>query len=228
MWPFKPSLEKRRRKALARTTNPVMQQFLQSSLPDKKSDWRNLPVVALDLETTGLNPKKDRIISIGLVEMHNGSIHLDSAWHKIVTAGMDIPEESAIIHHLTDDVVAAGEPIDKLLPELLEKLAGKTMLVHYAFVEQEFINMACQRLYGAPFVIPTIDTLKMAHRAMLKRNHTVQAGELRLFNLRRIFELPDYRAHNALYDAISTAELFLAMAAEANPTGKQPIGDYLT
>ena len=46
-----------------------------------------------------------------------------------------------------------------------------------------------------------------------------QTGDLRLFNLRPRYNLPRYKAHNALSDAIATAELFMALAAEMAPGG---------
>ncbi len=187
-----------------------------------------MTLVALDLETTGLNPHKDKILSIGLVELRRGSIHLDSAWHRIINVGTAVPEETAVIHHITDDIVAEGHSLETVLPELMQKLQGKVMLVHYANIEQEFLNAACQRLYGSPFLIQAIDTLKLAYRQLERRNYTVQSGDLRLFNLRKLYGLPEYKAHNALYDAVATAELFLAMASESAPNGKQPLGDFLT
>ena len=227
IWPFKRSIESRRKSALKHCSNPLMQDFLSADIADKNRDWRDISLVSLDLETTGLNPEKDQILSIGLVEIHHGSIHLDSAWHQIIQVENDIPEASAVIHHITDDIMAQGERIKSIIPQLLERLNGKVMLVHYANVEQNFLNAACQNLYGSPFIIQTIDTLKLAHRQMSARNHTIQTNDLRLFNLRKHYELPEYTAHNALYDAIATAELFMAMAAESNPKGPQRIGDYL-
>ena len=53
---------------------------------------------------------------------------------------------------------------------------------------------------------------KQAHRL----NKPVQPNALRLFNLRKQMNLPNYKAHNALEDAISTAELFLAQKANIN------------
>lgn len=227
MWPFKANIEAQRQKALAITDTPVMQAFLSSPVADKKTDWREMDIVAVDLETTGLDPQTDQILSVGLVEIKQGSIHLNSAWHKVVNVGSDIPESTAIIHHITDDVIAEGESLGEILPELLKRLSGKVMLVHYAYVEQEFINAACLKMYNAPFVIQTIDTLPIAQRRLERRNHTIQPGNLRLFNLRRYYNLPDYKAHNALYDALATAELFMAMTTEIAPSGKQKLGDYL-
>ena len=62
---------------------------------------------------------------------------------------------------------------------------------------------------------------------MRLRNHSVQTGDLRLFNLRLLFDLPMYKAHNALYDALATAELFLAIRQELQPRGDFRLKDFL-
>jgi len=227
MWPFSQDRESLRRKALAEASSGIMRNFLAAPLPEKKTDWRDLDIVALDLETTGLDPDKDQILSIGLVELKQGKIFLDSAWHKIINVGTLVPEPTAVIHQITDDIARSGEPLAKILPELLERLAGKVMLVHYAFIEQQFLNAACLKLYGSPFIMRTIDTLPIAQRRMQQRNHTIQPGNLRLFNLRTYYNLPSYKAHNAFYDALATAELFMAMTSDIAPSGKQRLGDYL-
>jgi len=109
---------------------------------------------------------------------------------------------------------------------LLDTLAGRAILVHHAAVERDFLNAACERLYGVPFVGRFIDTEALARRAMERRQQPWRGTDLRLFNLRRAYRLPRYPAHNALSDALATAELFLALAAEANPAGKATLGDF--
>ena len=227
MWRRFFSKERQRKLALARTETGVMHEFLSVPHPDRGQDWREAEIVALDLETTGLNPEKDHILSLGMVRLHHGCIHLNSAWHEVVQVEGAIPEAAAVIHHITDDRAAAGRPLSELLPTLLAQLAGKVLLVHYSRIEQTFLDAACRRLYGAPFIMPIIDTLRMAHRLLELRNHTIQPGNLRLFNLRPLYGLPQYKAHNALYDALATAELFLAMAAETAPAGNYKIGEFI-
>ena len=227
MWQRFFSKETLRKRALSRTAPGAMQDYLSVPFTDSKSDWRDTEIVALDLETTGLDPQKDHILSFGLVHLRHNTIHLGTAWHEIVQIEEQVPESSAVIHHITDDDSAAGRPLEELLPKLLRRLSGKVILVHYKNIEQNFIDAACRRLYGAPFVIPIIDTLPMALRLLQLRNHTIQPGNLRLFNLRPHFGLPQYKAHNALYDALATAELFLAMAAEIAPNGNYKIGDFI-
>ncbi len=227
MWKRFFSKETQRKRALSRTASGVMHDYLSVPFVDNRNDWRETEIVALDLETTGLDPKKDSILSFGLVHLKHNGIRLNTAWHEIIQIEGQIPEASAVIHHITDDDAAAGKPLEELLPKLLSRLAGKVILVHYKNIEQNFMDAACRKFYGAPFIIPIIDTLPIALRLLELRNHTIQPGNLRLFNLRPHFGLPHYKAHNALYDALATAELFLAIAAEVAPSGDYRIGDFI-
>ncbi len=217
-----------RKKALAKARPGPLADYLATPFPDGKSDCRELEIVAVDLETTGLDPRKDLILSIGLVNVDHFGVKLGTAWHSIVRIDRAIPGDSAVIHQITDDQSAAGEPIEELLPELLARLAGKPMLVHYSPIEQNFVDAACRRLYGAPFVIPIIDTLEIGQRVFERRNHLIQTGDLRLFNLRPRYNLPQYKAHNALSDALATAELFLAMADHLYPGRPCPLNEFLS
>lgn len=194
-----------------------LRDYLSVPLPETTTHCDDMEIVSLDLETTGLDAARDRILSLGLVIIKGMSVRLDSAYHQVVKIEQGIPEASAVIHHITDDQSAAGQPIDQVLPELLKVLAGRAMLVHYGKIEQNFLDAACKRLYGGPFIAQTIDTLALAQRSFQLRNHSIQPGDLRLFNLRPRYNLPQYKAHNALSDALGTAELFLAMASEITP-----------
>ncbi|KRT55260.1 exonuclease domain-containing protein [endosymbiont of Ridgeia piscesae] len=215
------SKQHQRKRALAKAPTGVMRDYLTAPFPSSKTPCTELEIVSLDLETTGLKPKQDSILSIGLVNIRALQIHLDTAWHRVIRVEQQIPESSAVIHQITDDHAAAGTPLEEALPQLLRQLSGKVMLAHYKNIEQNFLDAACQRLYGTPFIIPIIDTLELAQRLFAQRNHSIQPGDLRLFNLRPRYNLPHYKAHNALSDALATAELFLAMAAEMAPRPTQ-------
>lgn len=220
--------EYQRKKALSKVRPGPLEAFLDTPWPERKADCRDTRITAIDLETTGLDPKKDVILSIGMVDIDAWRVRLDTAWHRIVRIDQAIPGESAVIHQITDDQSAAGQPIEELLPEVLRRMAGKPMLVHYSPIEQNFLDAACRDLYGAPFVTPIIDTLEIGQRVFERRNHLIQPGDLRLFNLRPRYNLPQYKAHNALSDALATAELFLAMADNLYPEQKCPLGEFLS
>ncbi|MES9851194.1 MAG: exonuclease domain-containing protein [Candidatus Thiodiazotropha sp. L084R] len=215
------SKESQRKRALKKVESGILHDYLSTPMVNKNTVCEELVIVSLDLETTGLNPKKDKILSYGFVEIQHMTVKLGSSHHQLISIDDEIPEESAVIHQITDDQAATGIPLEEAMPILLSQLAGKVMLVHYASIEQHFIDAACRNIYGAPFVIPIIDTLVLARRLFERRNHTVQPGNLRLFNLRPQYNLPNYKAHNALSDAVATAELFLAMAADMFPNPSQ-------
>ncbi|MBC8210497.1 MAG: 3'-5' exonuclease [Gammaproteobacteria bacterium] len=227
MWNYFLNREQLRKRALKNATSEIMRDFLAAQVPPDTARWDDVEIVALDFETTGLKPQIDQILSYGKVHIKDGVIKLSSARHELIRPDKPIPEASAIIHHITDDQAINGRPIAQVLPELLEYLSGKVMLVHYNKIEQGFLNAACEKHYGSPFMIPTIDTLVLARRILTHRNHTLPTNRLRLFNLQADFKLPRYKAHNALNDAISTAELFLALEALITPKDSTLLKDLI-
>lgn len=207
-------LEWRRRQLLRRTQAGPLRDYLAHPLPDRHLDYRRLTYLAIDLETTGLDARKDHILSIGTVEIRQDAINLSTARHVIVSSDQTLSERNVVIHRLTDDVVAEGESIATALTQLLHRLAGKVLLAHHAVIEVGFIRRACLDVFGGDFIAPVVDTLALAQQQINRRNEIVSHGALRLAALREQYHLPRYQAHNALSDAIATAELFLAQAAE--------------
>ena len=213
---------------LKKTNSSVMQNYLSQPFINRRSLIRETEIISLDIETTGLNPEKDRIVSIGLVQISQLGIKLDSCWHQVIQTKKELPEKSVVIHQITDDESAAGMTIEKAIEALLQRLKGKVVLVHNVNVEQKFINKVCQKLYSTDFVMRVIDTQVLAKRSFDRRNQSYKPGELRLFNLRKIFNMPPYKAHNALLDAIATAELFLAMVNKISPKHNARLSDFLS
>ncbi|PKR54994.1 exonuclease domain-containing protein [Thalassospira marina] len=180
----------------------------------------DIEFVAVDLETTGLNAKHDEIISIGWVLIRNRGVDFSSAHHSLVRPTRDVSESSAVIHGILDSHVAEAPDIDTILRQLLPILAGRVLLAHHAPIELGFLGRACKRLYGAPLQMPTVDTLVLGLRDIHRQGTPLKSGALKLQNLRKTHNLPPYRAHNALTDAIATAELFLAQINKRDPKGE--------
>jgi DNA polymerase-3 subunit epsilon len=217
MWPVLGIKEIKRRKACKTLPESALKRYLSHPFPAKNLECRDAGIVALDFETTGLDPERDQILSIGLVEIDNLSIRLDTAWQQLVQTSRPIPGSSAVIHGITDDLATKGVALRSILPELLGRLAGKVLLVHHRTTEQSFLDSACRKLYGSAFIAPMIDTEALARHRFEKRHIAFKPADLRLFNLRRRYGLPSYRAHNALSDSVATAELFLAIVADIQP-----------
>ncbi len=188
-----------------------MRDYLAAPLAGCAGPANAAEYLSLDLETTGLDAKRDHILSMGYVIVSQGRIRLASAGHHLIWTDRDIPGDSAIIHGITDDMSAGGEPLIEVLPEILAQLRGRFLLAHHARIEVGFLDQACRDIYGVPLIVSTVDTLERAKALFDRRHVSYQAGDLRLHALRERYKLPRYRAHNALSDAVATAELFLAL-----------------
>jgi len=219
--------EGKRRRMLRKAPDGPVKDYLSAPFPDVKKDIHEVPILSLDFETTGLNPEQDRILSVGYIELQHSEILLSTAVHKLIRPEQSISEESVVIHRITDDTAAFGKPLDEVIPELLGALSGKIMLAHHAAIETRFLTNACKRLYGMSPVFPVIDTLKLARQWYARRGKEHAHGDLRLFNLRERIGLPGYNAHNALSDAISTAELFLAQVEHMDNNASPPLRQFL-
>jgi DNA polymerase-3 subunit epsilon len=225
IWPF--TLDVRRRWQLHRAGPGPLRHYLATAFPKPSSDYRKVDYLAIDLETTGLDPKRDHILSMGYVTVHGNRIELASARHRLVHTAREIPEQSAVIHQITDDQAALGEPIETVLGDLLADLAGKVMIAHHAPVERGFLNAACRGLFGSGLVVPVVDTQVLARRTFERRHISFKGSELRLHALGERYNLPRYGAHNALSDAVAAAELFLAQAAHMEGRRGARLGDFL-
>lgn len=213
------SLEIQRKRLLSKAPEGALKQYLSVPIIDLDKPIMDCDILAVDFETTGLNAKQDNILSIGYVELAGNQIRLDSCYHQIVAAHCELEEDNVTIHAITDQDKASGRPLASVVEDLLTALAGKTMLVHYAQIEKTFLEQACIKLYGIAPVFPIIDTLALAKKRHDRCCQTYAPSRLHLTNLREEYGLPHYPAHNALNDAIATAELFMAKVQHSELKG---------
>lgn len=199
----------RRDRALASLPEGPLRALLAQPAPDLDMPLDQLRLLAIDLETTGLDPRKDHLLSVGYVAVDGLAITLGQAGGAVIRADVEVGQ-SAVVHGLTDDDLAAGEDLADVLPRVLEALRGRVMLAHFAGIEQRFLAAACKRLYGHEATFPVVDTFELQRRITTAAFRHVREGALRLDTSRRHFGLPRYKAHEALTDALACAELYLA------------------
>jgi DNA polymerase-3 subunit epsilon len=170
--------------------------------------------LALDVETTGLDPRVDHLLSVGWVPVIGREIVLAGACELAIRPpGIVDVGASATFHRLTDDQVSDAAPLSDVLPRLLRALHGRVLLAHHAPLELGFLAEATVAAYGARPPVTAVDTLALQHR-LLPAHHREADGALRLDAVRRTYGLPRYTAHHALTDALAAGELLLAQVAE--------------
>ncbi len=193
-----------------RPTGPLAD-FLEVPAPGPRTPLDELRLLSVDVETTGLKPRKHELLSIGWVPVDGGVIDLSGAGYVVLQAGE--VGESATIHHLTDDQVALGVDTSTALTMLLEALQGRAMLTHFSAVESGFLSHESRRRFGAGLEVPIVDTFALERRRMERLGTYPRGEDLRLPRVRSRYGLPFYRSHNALTDALACAELYLAFRA---------------
>ena len=183
--------------------------------PPSRTPVSEIDFLAVDVETTGLDPQNDHVIAIGWVPVTALRVVLAGAREVVVRpphgAGVG---QSARLHRLTDDALAEAPTVDGVLPELLAELRGRVLLAHHAPIELDFLGRAAQEAFGDPPPFTAVDTLALHHQFVLGEHGEIRPGALRLDEARRHFGLPRYRAHRAVTDAVATGELLLAQVAE--------------
>ncbi len=210
------SAEKQRKRLLEQIEAGPLRRYLEVPLPDSTLPVIDTEFLALDFETTGLDEKQDAILSIGYCVVKNFRVQLQHKGHHVIKINKDIPEKSVVIHRITDDRMREGSHLHHVLEILLEKMAGRVLLVHFARIERGFLQAACEQIYGYKIPVYFVDTFEIERRRLQNIQPEVAPHQLRLFNIRTRYGLPRYHAHSAVEDAIATAELFLAQVAHGS------------
>jgi DNA polymerase-3 subunit epsilon len=221
-------LEARRRWTIYNLPFGPLRNFFAQPLPRAGRDYRDSDFLALDLETTGLFPVKDQILSFGWVPIDGNCIRLEGAQHRLVKADRAISAESAVIHQITDDQAARGEPLKDVLSDCLSALGGRVLIAHHARIERGFLAAACRQVFGEEPLLRVVDTEALARRSLERRQQAYRPAEVRLHALAAHYNLPQLAAHNALSDALNTAQVFLAQCAYMDTGKSLPLGDLLS
>jgi len=191
-------------------TLAVLNNYLKAPRPDKNTRLNQVELVAVDFETTGLEPSTDKIISMGFCPISPGAIRLGECEHLIINAEHQLQSENVAIHGLTDDQLKQGILPGAAFDKFMELTANKVIVAHYHSIERLFIQRLARQIIDRPIPLSILDTFMIGKRQMKISQKAIVPKMFRLFNLKKEYGLPNYKAHNALEDAISTAELFLA------------------
>jgi DNA polymerase-3 subunit epsilon len=187
--------------------------------------WDSVTYWSLDIETGGLDPKRDPIIAIGMVPVRAGVIRLGEAWQTLVQPeeGREIRPESVQAHQLVGHEVRRAPPLPEALVEVERRLREGALLVHHQAVDVGFLTRAFKRhglRWPKPPIVDTVELLlKLSRRRrFLAPDQAEEPPSTNLSEARRRHGLPEYQAHDALTDAIATAELFLILRKALNAT----------
>lgn len=204
-----------------------LREFYRNDLPAADCPLRDVPMISIDLETTGLDPDRDSIVSIGMITLDLDFTYGQGACHWVFKPERSLSSTSVTIHAITHSDVSGSPSLASHFEAILERLAGRVVVAHFAPIERRFLEEAARAIYGYPLFFPIIDTMELERRYYQKgwRGFFFRVPSLRLDACRSRFNLPRYKAHHALTDALATAELLHAQVAHRHrPT--DPVSDF--
>ncbi|NMH61158.1 3'-5' exonuclease [Alteromonas ponticola] len=202
-----------------KSSSTMLQRFYAHPPPENHTLLASVPLVALDLETTGLNWQKDSIVSIGLVEFSTTRIRVNTARYWMVNPPTRLHEQSILVHNITHSELASAPDVATILATLMPLLAGKVIVAHHSAIERQFLLRSAQTAFADDWYFPTIDTMALERKLVTERQTWWQRftrparPSLQLRACRARYGLPAYRQHQALTDAIACAELFQAQVS---------------
>ncbi|NRA55153.1 MAG: 3'-5' exonuclease [Gammaproteobacteria bacterium] len=194
-----------------KATDPAMQQYIAQGC-DLSQPYNQLELLSVDLEMTGLNAKKHEIISMGWVPIIAGEIILSQARHILVKPQAGVGD-SATIHGIHDHQLDDAMPLSLALEQLLQAMQGRVLVAHHGALDIAFIQQAAKKLYGHKLPFDLLDTLLLEAKRLQRQGSHYDKQKLRLYACCERYQLPPLSAHNALSDALATAQLLLAQAA---------------
>ncbi len=174
-------------------------------------NWRADTFVVIDLETTGLDPRRDHIVSYGAVPIRDGRVKTADSVYGLVHVPGDVPPSSTKFHNLRTQDLEAAPPLAECVATLDELIGDHPVVAHCAWIERSFLRKAFRRSY-LPFSSPIVDTAVLARLIL-----DVDIGPDQAVSLEyaaTALGLPVHSPHHALGDAITTASLFIALASQ--------------
>ncbi|WP_354624693.1 exonuclease domain-containing protein [Psychromonas sp. MME2] len=203
-----------------------LQRYYDALFDQLKTPIALIPLVAIDLEMTGLNSKQDQIVSIAVVPIIDGQIQLNQAKQRLLRITGSVGQ-SATIHGLLDKDLDSALSLEEAIYWLLDEIQGKVIIAHHAPLDLSFIETAIEQVLHEKCKLFAIDTLQIERQRLLRQQDHIQQGELRLGSVRHRYNLPIYNAHNALIDALACAELFLAQLSQLGDKQKIKVIELL-
>ena len=207
-------------------------------LPEQQKaleDWRQLPdadmtrshastrYVVVDVETSGLDMKKDHLISIGAVALGDTRMKFSDAFQVVIRQDQVSSHDNILIHGIGGSAQSEGmDPAEALL--LFLRYIGKSPLVAYhAFFDQAMIDKALVKYLGIELEQPWIDLAWVLPDFFRFR----MDGRVALDDWLQLFEIENILRHNAVSDAYATAKLMQVAIAAGNKKGADSPASFL-
>lgn len=179
----------------------------------------DLPCLVLDSETTGLDVRIARLLSVGAVRSHGWRLYPHANIDCLVNPDVSIPRQSTAVHGISDAMVEAAPRFPEIWPTLKDMMAGVVTVGYSIGFDLTILKSECDR-YGVPWCTPLALDAALLFSALYPAE-----TDLNLEQLADRFGVEIEGRHTALGDALVTAEIWLAMIPQLLDRGVRTYGD---
>jgi DNA polymerase III subunit epsilon len=166
--------------------------------------------VVVDVESSGLNISKDRLIAIGAVAVMNGNVQLNDSFEIVLQQSRVSEKDNILIHGIGGMAQREGMPPADALLGFLDYLGKDPLIAFHVAFDESMISRAMKTFLGLNFRHAWVDLAYVSpalHPQLARRYRSLD-------DWMGYFQISNYARHNALADALSTAELLLALRQE--------------
>ena len=211
-----------RRPALTDAQAAVLRAYESSPPPDRRADIRDMRFVVVDVETTGLDPRRDDLLAIGAMEVKAMLIPFESSFSALIRQKRPSSPANILVHGI-DGTTQSNAPLAAEGLAGFLRFAGKSPLVGF---HSDFDRVVIERALKAH--LPTrlsnvwLDLARLAP-AIVPEHARLQT----LDQWTRCFAIENYRRHDAVADALATAQLLQIVLARAAAARFTRLGDLV-
>ncbi|MBW3690925.1 3'-5' exonuclease [Aeromonas dhakensis] len=166
--------------------------------------------VALDFETTSLDPAQAEIVAIGAVRIQGNRVLTGEALSIRAQTPASLNEHSVVIHGLRHQDLQQGMELEAALHQLLAFIGPRELVGYHIAYDLRILNLACRKLWGLTLAQRGIEVSRLYHDHLYRR-YPDAAIDLHLAAISSHLGLPALPAHDALSDAITAALIFLRL-----------------
>jgi DNA polymerase-3 subunit epsilon len=190
------------------------------------------PFAVFDTELSGLDARKDFIVSIGAMKMTGGTIHISKEFYRLVRPTDEMSKESVEIHGITPSELKDEEGLDAVLPDFLDLVTDSVLVGHFINIDMKFINAALKKRGNKRLANPALDTHDIHgwlydNSEKFRKHYPGATEKTDLFSVAKRYGITIDTAHNALYDAFVTAQLFQRFLSFLHAEGMHNLGELL-
>lgn len=189
--------------------------FEKKRLKDKKFEFlfeknKTDEMVVFDTETTGLNPKKDELISIGAVKIKENKILMNKKFHIYIKPQNSVNEQSIKIHQIRNIDLQNAYEVTQGIEKFLHFIGSRPLIGYHVQFDIAMINKYLKPCLNIKLPNKQIEVATLYRK---KKIHTSLEGfvDLSFDTILKELHLPILGKHDAINDALMTAMIYLKL-----------------